>query len=109
MIWFFSSFAVINAENAAHRCEKFIAMATRTRTEYLKDLAQNHVTTTTLDSGSKLSMLKKLCLMFLILFYHPFPSLSLKFQNDPPPQKKSQKKQQQTGLTQKKNKIKAFF
>ncbi|XP_056023181.1 signal-induced proliferation-associated 1-like protein 1 isoform X3 [Ostrea edulis] len=46
---------VINAENAAHRCEKFIAMATRTRTEYLKDLAQNHVTTTTLDSGSKLS------------------------------------------------------
>lgn len=46
---------IINAENAAHRCEKFIAMATRTRTEYLKDLAQNHVTTTTLDSGSKLS------------------------------------------------------
>ena len=49
------AFSVINAENAAHRCEKFIAMATRTRTEYLKDLAQNHVTTTTLDSGSKLS------------------------------------------------------
>lgn len=69
---YFSSFVVINAENAAHRCEKFIAMATRTRTEYLKDLAQNHVTTTTLDSGSKLSMLKNLCLMIFILFQHPF-------------------------------------
>ncbi|KAK3092263.1 hypothetical protein FSP39_000466 [Pinctada imbricata] len=46
---------IINAENAAHRCEKFRAMATRTRTEYLKDLATNHVTTTNLDSGSKLS------------------------------------------------------
>jgi hypothetical protein len=30
-------------------------MATRTRTEYLKDLANNHVTATTLDSSSKLS------------------------------------------------------
>lgn len=46
---------VINAENAAHRSEKFTAMATRTRTEYLKDLAQNYVTTNTVDSGSKLS------------------------------------------------------
>jgi len=46
---------VINAENAAHKAEKFKAMATRTRTEYLKDLANNHVTATTLDSSSKLS------------------------------------------------------
>jgi hypothetical protein len=28
-------------------------MATRTRQEYLKDLATNYVTPTTLDSGSK--------------------------------------------------------
>ncbi|XP_014671772.1 PREDICTED: signal-induced proliferation-associated 1-like protein 2 [Priapulus caudatus] len=41
----------INGENAAHRSEKFIAMATRTKQEYLKDLATNYVTTTSLDSG----------------------------------------------------------
>ncbi|XP_076099493.1 signal-induced proliferation-associated 1-like protein 2 isoform X2 [Mytilus galloprovincialis] len=46
---------VINAENTAHKGEKFKAMATRTRTEYLKDLANNHVTSTTLESSSKLS------------------------------------------------------
>ena len=32
-------------------------MATRTRQEYLKDLATNYVTTTVVDSGSKLSKL----------------------------------------------------
>ncbi|KAJ7990431.1 hypothetical protein DPEC_G00300250 [Dallia pectoralis] len=32
---------VINAENAAHKSEKFHTMATRTRQEYLKDLAEN--------------------------------------------------------------------
>ncbi|NXD88757.1 SI1L3 protein, partial [Halcyon senegalensis] len=37
---------VINAENAAHKSEKFHTMATRTRQEYLKDLAQNYVTNT---------------------------------------------------------------
>lgn len=74
---YFSSFVVINAENAAHRCEKFIAMATRTRTEYLKDLAQNHVTTTTLDSGSKLSMLKKLCLNDFYTISTPFLHISV--------------------------------
>lgn len=50
-------FSVINAENTAHKGEKFKAMATRTRTEYLKDLANNHVTSTTLESSSKLSKL----------------------------------------------------
>ncbi|XP_067877913.1 signal-induced proliferation-associated 1-like protein 2 isoform X2 [Heterodontus francisci] len=43
---------VINAENAAEKSEKFHAMATRTRQEYLKDLADNYVTTATLDSSS---------------------------------------------------------
>ncbi|NXG73431.1 SI1L3 protein, partial [Baryphthengus martii] len=37
---------IINAENAAHKSEKFHTMATRTRQEYLKDLAQNYVTNT---------------------------------------------------------------
>jgi hypothetical protein len=44
---------IVNAENAAHRSDKFVSMATRTRQEYLKDLATNYVTPTTLDSGSK--------------------------------------------------------
>uniref|UniRef100_A0ABD2X543 Rap-GAP domain-containing protein n=1 Tax=Trichogramma kaykai TaxID=54128 RepID=A0ABD2X543_9HYME len=48
---------VINAENAAHRSEKFATMATRTRQEYLKDLATNHVTSTTVETGQKFSML----------------------------------------------------
>ncbi|XP_072345487.1 signal-induced proliferation-associated 1-like protein 2 [Scyliorhinus torazame] len=43
---------VVNAENAAEKSAKFHAMATRTRQEYLKDLADNHVTTATLDSSS---------------------------------------------------------
>ncbi len=47
--------AAINAENAAHKSDKFRAMATRTRQEYLKDLATNYVTTSVIDSGSKLS------------------------------------------------------
>nr|XP_012231871.1 PREDICTED: signal-induced proliferation-associated 1-like protein 1 isoform X2 [Linepithema humile] len=48
---------VINAENAAHRSEKFATMATRTRQEYLKDLATNYATTTVVDTGQKFSML----------------------------------------------------
>ncbi|EDO42942.1 predicted protein, partial [Nematostella vectensis] len=44
---------IINAENAAHKSEKFSAMATRTRHEYLKDLATNYISGTTLDSGTK--------------------------------------------------------
>lgn len=47
---------IINAENAAHRSEKFATMATRTRQEYLKDLATNYVTTTLIESGSKFSI-----------------------------------------------------
>ncbi|XP_053304729.1 signal-induced proliferation-associated protein 1 [Spea bombifrons] len=48
----------INGENAAERGGKFLAMATRTREEYLKDLARDHVTTATLDScSSKLALL----------------------------------------------------
>ncbi|XP_075693522.1 signal-induced proliferation-associated protein 1 isoform X2 [Rhinoderma darwinii] len=48
----------VNGENAAERGGKFLAMATRTREEYLKDLARDHVTTTTLDSfSSKLAIL----------------------------------------------------
>lgn len=50
---FFFQMAVINAENAAHKSEKFSAMARRTRHEYLKDLATNFVTNTTLETGAK--------------------------------------------------------
>lgn len=45
---------VINAENAAHKSEKFHTMATRTRQEYLRDLAENYVTTMPLESAGKL-------------------------------------------------------
>ncbi|XP_068106926.1 signal-induced proliferation-associated 1-like protein 3 isoform X2 [Hyperolius riggenbachi] len=44
---------VINAENAAHKSDKFHAMATRTRQEYLKDLAENYVTNTPIDTTGK--------------------------------------------------------
>uniref|UniRef100_A0A8C9SV35 Signal-induced proliferation-associated 1 like 1 n=1 Tax=Scleropages formosus TaxID=113540 RepID=A0A8C9SV35_SCLFO len=44
---------VINAENAAHKSEKFRAMAMRTRQEYLRDLAERHVTSTPIDSSGK--------------------------------------------------------
>lgn len=47
---------IINAENAAHRSEKFATMATRTRQEYLKDLATNYCTTQLIESGSKFSI-----------------------------------------------------
>uniref|UniRef100_A0A8B9HFY5 Signal induced proliferation associated 1 like 2 n=1 Tax=Astyanax mexicanus TaxID=7994 RepID=A0A8B9HFY5_ASTMX len=48
---------VINGENAAHKSEKFCAMATRTRQEYLKDLAENSVSTATVDSAVKFSFI----------------------------------------------------
>ncbi|XP_061898239.1 signal-induced proliferation-associated 1-like protein 1 isoform X2 [Entelurus aequoreus] len=44
---------VINAENAAHKSEKFGAMATRTRQEYLRDLAERHVTNTPVEPTGK--------------------------------------------------------
>ncbi|XP_063293875.1 signal-induced proliferation-associated protein 1 [Pelobates fuscus] len=48
----------VNGENAAERGGKFLAMATRTREEYLRDLARDHATTATLDScSSKLAIL----------------------------------------------------
>ncbi|XP_049867769.1 signal-induced proliferation-associated 1-like protein 3 [Pectinophora gossypiella] len=51
---------VINGENAAIQSPKFSTMATRTRQEYLKDLAKNHVTATTLESGQKFSIFSSL-------------------------------------------------
>ncbi|XP_062329657.1 signal-induced proliferation-associated 1-like protein 3 isoform X1 [Osmerus eperlanus] len=48
---------VINAENAAHKSQKFHAMATRTRQEYLRDLAENCASGTPLDSAGKLNNL----------------------------------------------------
>uniref|UniRef100_A0AAY4BWX5 Signal-induced proliferation-associated 1-like protein 1 n=1 Tax=Denticeps clupeoides TaxID=299321 RepID=A0AAY4BWX5_9TELE len=44
---------VVNAENAAHKSDKFRAMATRTRQEYLRDLAERHVTSTPIDPSGK--------------------------------------------------------
>ncbi|KAJ8405863.1 hypothetical protein AAFF_G00313000 [Aldrovandia affinis] len=48
---------VINAENAAHKSDKFHTMAARTRREYLRDLAENCVSGTPLDSAGKLNNL----------------------------------------------------
>lgn len=42
----------INAENAAHKSDKFRVMATRTRQEYLRDLAENYASSAPLDSSS---------------------------------------------------------
>lgn len=47
----------VNAENASEKSEKFRSMATRTRQEYLKDLAENFVTTTPIDSSTKFPLL----------------------------------------------------
>ncbi|XP_078799081.1 signal-induced proliferation-associated 1-like protein 1 isoform X3 [Oryzias latipes] len=44
---------LINAENAAHKSHKFRAMATRTRQEYLRDLAERHTTSTPIDPSGK--------------------------------------------------------
>ncbi|CAL8332640.1 unnamed protein product [Boreogadus saida] len=48
---------VLNAEAAAHKSDKFHTMATRTRQEYLRDLAQNCVSGTPVDSAGKLGNL----------------------------------------------------
>ncbi|XP_050979422.1 LOW QUALITY PROTEIN: signal-induced proliferation-associated 1-like protein 2 [Labeo rohita] len=49
---------VINGENAAHKSEKFRAMATRTRQEYLKELVENFTGATPVDaSGAKFSFI----------------------------------------------------
>lgn len=47
---------VINAENAAHRSEKFATMATRTRQEYLKDLCNNFSSQTPVETTQKLKI-----------------------------------------------------
>lgn len=59
---------VVNAENAAHRSEKFVTMATRTRQEYLKDLVMNYSTSTPVDTGQKFCKLI-VCKFFLIFDY----------------------------------------
>ncbi|XP_023944675.2 signal-induced proliferation-associated 1-like protein 2 [Bicyclus anynana] len=51
---------VINGENAAIQSPKFSTMATRTRQEYLKDLANNYVSATTVDTGQKFSIFSSL-------------------------------------------------
>ena len=57
---------VINAENAAHKSQKFTAMAVRTRFEYLKDLGTNFVSATTIDSGgAKFSKLPHSCCLLI--------------------------------------------
>lgn len=61
-------FIVINAENAAHRSEKFATMATRTRQEYLKDLANNYSTTTVVDQGQKFC--KASYISVVLISYH---------------------------------------
>ncbi|XP_074599299.1 uncharacterized protein LOC141853749 [Brevipalpus obovatus] len=43
---------IINGENAAHKSEKFSSMAQRTRYGYLKDLATNYITNTSLSDVS---------------------------------------------------------
>ncbi|KAG8448749.1 hypothetical protein GDO86_015713 [Hymenochirus boettgeri] len=48
---------VINAENAAHKSDKFHTMATRTRQEYLKDLAENYITNTPIDTTGKFNLI----------------------------------------------------
>ncbi|XP_036997751.2 signal-induced proliferation-associated 1-like protein 3 isoform X1 [Artibeus jamaicensis] len=48
---------VINAENAAHKSDKFRTMAARTRQEYLKDLAENCVSNTPIDSTGKFNLI----------------------------------------------------
>ncbi|XP_029026856.1 signal-induced proliferation-associated 1-like protein 3 isoform X2 [Betta splendens] len=48
---------VINAENAAHKSEKFHTMATRTRQEYLRDLAENYISNNPLDSAGKFNLI----------------------------------------------------
>lgn len=55
------TFQVINGENAAIQSPKFSTMATRTRQEYLKDLAKNYVTATTVESGQKFCMQFNTC------------------------------------------------
>jgi len=80
-----------------HRSDKFLAMATRTRQEYLKDLAQNYVSPTPVDSGSRLGTLisslpnlfistPRICnfILLFIVLVHSFHKMlpSVKFAED---------------------------
>lgn len=63
------SVLVINAENAAHKSDKFTHMARRTRYEYLKDLAMNQVSQQALETSNKFGKLSQIlyflpCLRF---------------------------------------------
>lgn len=44
--------AVINAENAVHKSDKFATMAARTRKEFMRDLAENHITSHSLEGAT---------------------------------------------------------
>lgn len=59
---------VVNAENAAHRSEKFVSMATRTRQEYLKDLVASFSSTTTVETGQKFCKYASAKLVLFIRF-----------------------------------------
>jgi Rap/ran-GAP len=63
---------VINAENAAHRSEKFVTMATRTRQEYLKDLVANHSTTTAIETSQKFCKSRSHCQRESVSFNYCF-------------------------------------
>lgn len=52
--------SVINAENAVHKSEKFAAMAARTRREFMRDLAENHVTSHSLEGSASGKIASKL-------------------------------------------------
>ena len=67
---------IMNAEIAAHKSEKFVSMATRTRHGYLMDLSTNHVTQTTIDSGSKFREFEKLLIGVRNFFFFLTPSSS---------------------------------
>lgn len=66
--------AVVNAENAGHRCEKFMLMAIRTRSAYLQELATQHITPQTVDtgSGSGLGEISVPLLMFISVLFPSF-------------------------------------
>lgn len=68
----------INAENAVHKSDKFMAMAVRTRQEYLKDLALNHVVSSSIDSGSRLSKFTHLGVVMVVNFVLSFSPLFAK-------------------------------
>ena len=51
---------LINAECAAHHCQKFFSMSTRTRREYLSSLAKDSSSTQSLEGGGSGSLLSRI-------------------------------------------------